>query len=451
MRMLRQVLTLLMLAALAACTSVPEPDTRYNQVRPLEFDGELLLPGGELVEDKYLRDFFKKADYVLLGESHTNMTDHLSQAAILEKMAKRRLKPVLAMEFVDVDSQPTLDRFNRGEISVDQLAETLNWDRTVGYSFELYRPIFETAQNYKIPVYALNIPRRVVREARLNGLDKIPEKDKKYLPGLLIPASDEQRAYLLKFFEEHMDATQGGALSGKDAAAAMPGRGSAASMPQSMRGPAAAPGPDDQARQAARAKSIDGFITAQAVWDSAMAERAVRIHQASKRPVVIIVGQGHVEYGWGIAMRLKSYEPGAQVLTVLPWRAPMESVFMQKQRSPLLDSVLPPVFPPPDLADAYYYSPLSPLGLAPQGLVVGLNPNARRQQLMVLSVFPESAAGKAGFQAGDIILQVDRRGVSSSEEFFSILARAAAYGTGHSITLQRGAEKLSLTLPAWTH
>lgn len=436
---------LLLLAALTllipACARNPEPDMRYADIRPLEFGGELIMPGGEVLEDRYFQTFFKNADYVLLGESHTNMTDHMSQAAILEKMAKYRLKPVLGMEFVNVDQQHVLDRFNRGELSVDELAEALNWDRGVGFSFELYRPIFEVAARHAIPVYALNIPRQAVREARLNGLDKVEAQNKKYLPDHFIPASPAQSEHLRKFFAQHIDGASG--------AGAMPPGSDGETSPKPVMPRTAQNAPDDPAKAAERAKSIEGFITAQAVWDSVMAEHAVRAHRANKRPVVIIAGQGHVEYGWGIAMRLAAYDEGSKIVKVLPWREPLEGVLMQIHQTPLLDSELPQVFPTPDLADIYYYSPLMPVGKIPQGLIAGQNPASKQPQLMVLSVIPESVAEKAGFLAGDIILSVDRRKVESGSDFYSILAQAAAYQRGAAVVTLRGQEKMNMTMPAW--
>lgn len=432
--MTKKYLLLLMFALaliLPGCTKTLQTDSSYTQIRPMEFDGELVMPGGELLEDKYFQSFFKKAGYVLIGESHTNMTDHMSQAAIIKKMAQRRLKPVIGLEMADVDSQPALNRFNSGEITVDQLEEALNWPRSVGYSFELYRPIFEVAAEYKIPVYALNLPRHVVRQARLDGLDKIEAKNKKYLPEKFIPVTQPQRERLTKFFQMHP-----GLAGAKD------GSGTMQIMPGASGGPAQLSPAERQERE----KMLEGFMTAQALWDSAMAERAAQIHGATRRPVVIIAGQGHVEYGWGIAHRLAAHDDSAVIIKVMPWRAPLESVFMRQQRSPLLDGELPSVFPTPDMADIYYYSPLVTIGKAPQGLITGQNPGSMRQQIMILGVVPGSAAEKAGFLAGDIIMSIERRSVSSGEGFYSVLAQCAAYEKNPVIVVRRGAEKVSLEL-----
>lgn len=443
--------------ALSACATVNKHDLSYTDVRPMEFGGSLLLPGGELQDEQDFQLFFRRADYVLIGEAHTNMADHVSQALILEKMIKKRLKPVIGLEMVDVDNQHVLDRFNNGELSVEQLEKALNWERTVGYSFELYRPIFEVAAQYKIPAYALNIPRQIVREARLKGLDKVADRDRKYLPADLIPVSEAQRAYLLGFFSQHIDQAEPGMFPpiqsrNSDAAAApsVPPRNIRPEDKSMLEHDAQVRPvltPEEDARALERRKAIDGFLTAQAIWDSAMAERAASIHKTSKRPVVIIAGQGHVEYSWGIAHRLAVYDQGAKIVTVMPWRAPMETVFMLKQNSPLQDSALPTVFPPADLADIYYYSPLSPLGKAPQGMITGHNSKLHRPQLVVLGVVPDSPAAKAGIMTGDIILQVERREIESSEDFYSLLAQFAAYDTTPTLTLKRGEEKLSIVLP----
>lgn len=433
---------------LSSCAAAKESTMYQAPIRPLEFGGELILPGGECLEDKDFQIFFKRSDYVLIGETHTNMTDHMSQAVILEKMAINRLKPIIALEMVNVDRQNVLDRFNRRQLGVNELEKALDWPRSVGYSFELYRPIFEVAEKYDIPAFALNIPRRVVRAVRLNGLEGVAPEDKKYLPSKFIPMSEPQRTRLGELFMSHM----GRSPAAKSLGAQVAAQGNLDPMAELMRQrPEPAPGAENANGIAAagQSKMLEGFINAQALWDSVMAERAAYLHDAYKRPVVLIVGQGHVEYGWGIALRLAGYDANSRITSVLPWRQAMEYAVMQAQSSPLLDDELPAVFPTPNEADIYYYSPQAPIGHAPQGLVTGQNPAAKKPQLMLLAVEPKSAAAKAGLLAGDIILQLDRREVISGGEFYSIMAQGAAYGREHQVLVKRGDKVLGLTLPAW--
>ncbi len=484
------------LLLLTACADATQPAPDYATVRPLEFGGQLMLPGGEMLNGRDFIYFFQKADYILLGESHTNMTDHMSQAAILEKLAKQRLRPVLALEMLDVEAQPVLDRFNAGGMSLDELEQALEWQKNVGYAFDLYRPVLETAVRCKIPLYALNIPRRVVRDARLKGLEGVAEADRKYIPAAYMPASEAQQIKLRQFFRQHM--AQAGQMPVAPAAqpadhkqiesnasaterveskAAESKIVPAKSVPAKAVPPAAkngtarqvatarkrlppeqtSPAPKNGAPQAASSNNdvrhleqqqiINGFVRAQSLWDSAMATRAMELHKALQRPVVIIAGTGHVEYGWGIALRLRAQEPEARVICVMPWRAPMETVFAANETSPLLaPEQHTDAIPTPDLGDAYYYSSAAPIGKSGLGMVTWAAPSDKGAAVAVLAVDADSAAQKAGILPGDIILKIGGRTVADNAEFYYLLAQLEAYQSQVKMLLLRGQEQKEIIL-----
>jgi uncharacterized iron-regulated protein len=51
--------------------------------------------------------------------------------------------------------------------------------------------------------------------------------------------------------------------------------------------------------------SFDRFFTAQVLWDETMAEKIAQFHQANPDyQVVVLVGQGHVVYDYGIPSRV---------------------------------------------------------------------------------------------------------------------------------------------------
>ncbi|MDR2051202.1 MAG: ChaN family lipoprotein [Deltaproteobacteria bacterium] len=405
---------LLPVLLLSACAAAAPPAEDYLSVRPLEFGGRLILPGGDLLEENSFQSFFRNADYILIGETHDNLMDHASQAAILEKLARNRLRPVVGLEALDVDSQPELDRFNAGDFSKnpDALETALAWSKNGGNSFDWYRPLLELAARENIPLYALNLPRRVVRTARLRGFTEVEEEDRKYLPRNFMPAPWEQQIKLREFFRRHLE----------------------------ISGPT---GDSPEERQ----KALDGYILAQALWDSAMAERAGRIHAETGRPVVIIAGSGHVEYGWGIALRLRAREPGARIISILPWRSPLEKL-------PLSDEwkITPErggqdsfEFPPPQMSDAYYYSPPEPVGKG-YGMVTWSGPEGARARLVVLEVEAGGKAEKAGLKAGDVILGLAGRKMESNADLYNLLAQFAAYSTPARITVRRFFQKLDITL-----
>jgi uncharacterized iron-regulated protein len=405
---------LLPVLLLSACTAAAPRAEDYLSVRPLEFGGRLILPGGDLLEENAFSSFFRNADYILLGESHDNLTDHASQAAILEKLVRNRLRPVVGLEALDVDSQPELDRFNAGNFSgnPDALETALAWSKNGGNSFDWYRPVLELAAKENIPLYALNIPRRVVHTARLRGFTEVEEGDRKYLPRNFMPASWEQQIKLREFFRRHPDIAE-------------PAKNS----------------PEE------RQKALDGYILAQALWDSAMAERARSIRAETGRTVVIIAGSGHVEYGWGIALRLRAGEPEARIISILPWRSPPEKLLLEGERQNLLEEGEKEdfKFPPPQMSDAYYYSPPEPLGKG-YGMLTWNRPEGGETRLVVLKVEAGGAAERAGLKAGDVILRLAGRKIKNNTELYPLLSQFAAYSTPAKITVRRFFQKLDLLL-----
>ena len=220
------------------------------------------------------------AGYVLVGEGHPVACDHLAQARVIALMAQAGSPPAIGLEMVGLDFQPVLDRFNQGEIALDDLAAALEWERAWGYPFAVYRPIFEAAKAGKLPVFALNAPQGVARKVGRVGLKGLTPRERQGLPATIIPAPKVQEQDLREVFDLHPS----GASEGQ------------------------------------RAKAWQRFVTVQSFWDTVMASRAVQARRQTGRPVVIIAGGGHVENGWGIASRLAVLDPDAPRLLVMPWR-----------------------------------------------------------------------------------------------------------------------------------
>ncbi|MCL1916638.1 MAG: ChaN family lipoprotein [Desulfovibrionaceae bacterium] len=384
----------------ASCASLRDAPP---ELRPLEFGGALLQPDGTPAGDEVVEALFRQADYVLIGERHDQTGDHAAQAVVLDRLAQMGLKPTLGMEMLDLETQPELDKFNAGELGAPGLPRSLNWPSRVGLPFELYRTLFEVAARESIPVYALNPPRRVVRTARLNGLAGVPPEDRRYLPERFMLASPEQQTELRRFFNAH------------------PG-------PRSM---------DEEHSEIAQPlteERIQGFILAQSLWDSVMAEQGLRRRRERPGPLVILAGIGHVERGWGIALRLRALDPHARIVNILPWRA---SGIAQEESNPDgrgQDAQ--------DEGFLYYYSPF-PAPASGRGFLTAM----RDGQLEVLAVEPGSPADQAGLRSGDLILRLGLQAISSQENFYYLLARGAAFTAPVELIVRRDGQNLPLTLP----
>jgi hypothetical protein len=124
-------------------------------------------------------------------------------------------------------------------------------------------------------------------------------------------------------------------------------------------------------------KELDRFMIVQSAWDSKMAESAAEARNKYEKPVAVLAGGGHVEYGWGIAYRLLVLDPGAATLQVMPWRG--DGRWIPRPRT------------------CFYYCPET------HASRLGFTLEARDKSALVVEVQPGSAAAKAGFAAGDIL------------------------------------------------
>ncbi|SKA64698.1 ChaN family lipoprotein [Desulfobaculum bizertense] len=378
----------LVAAALGACAPhrpVSGPVPEVPSVAP----GTFLSAQGDVFPLDRLAAFAGQADYVLLGEGHASACDHLAQARMLEALCRAaceagRPVPALGLEMVSVDHQPVLDRFNSGEIGADGLAKALDWKKVWGYGYELYRPVFEVAEAQNMPLVALNVPRRVTRTVGREGTDALTKADRVFLPKKILPPSREQQEFLQEQFALHQKMMKG--------------------APERMQA------------------SVSRFQTVQSIWDTAMAENAMKARHSFVRPIAIIVGSGHVEYGWGIEHRLATLDPEAQVYSIAPWRGG--------------DA------PEPDLADAFFYCPPR------QTLKLGLVVEMKSCGAQVVSIAAGSRAEKAGLKEGDCIVRAQGMPVEALWTLHKAAVRAnredkgrlrfdvLREGTSHHLTIQ---------------
>ncbi len=122
------------------------------------------------------------AGVVYLGEYHTLQQHHDLQARILTDLAQRGRPLVLGMEQLESFQQPIIDRFNRSELSFDQLAEAIQWSRRWS-GYKQYRPIVEAARKFKVPLLGLNARAETIRQvARGGGIGGLDAKTRGELP-----------------------------------------------------------------------------------------------------------------------------------------------------------------------------------------------------------------------------------------------------------------------------
>lgn len=402
------------------------------------------------------------ADYLLLGEEHPNPCDHQAQAAVIRRLAAVGVLPAIGLEMVPADYQGVLDAFNAGTLPLAELPSRLDWKTTWGFDFELYAPIFQAAQEYKLPVYALNAPKGLARKVGRQGLDALTPAERASLPGAILPPAPAQVEELRELFAQHGAMRK--AAPQENAKPESPPKATAAPQAQTAPGDIAAPqavrdavpqakaSPGDAAAPptaknvaAPRAKAkasakpaapnaapardpFDNFVTVQSLWDTQMAARALYARAVSGRPVAVIAGAGHVANGWGIARRLAVLDPSAKVVLVMPWRGGEA----------------------PDAEAAPYFFACPAAQKSRLGMTLTQDqpaPGKPAALPLVTAVAPGSPAAKAGLLPGDAVVAAGGHPADTLSVLHKAAIEAVKDGKALSLTVSRAGETLAIDIP----
>lgn len=334
--------------------------------------GEFISKEGERLTLLEITDLARDADYILMGEGHKNACDHKMQQAVLASLSQLETPPAIGLEMVAVDMQPILEDFAKGQVEVSALEEELQWSTRWGYPFSLFQGLFETAQRSSLPVAGLNVPSRVTKKITKEGVQSLSEEEQAFLPSQIVPPDAAQVEFLDEIYAQH------------------------------------------PSLQSDNATQRERFYLVQSIWDSKMAEEAVKLRKRFDWPVMIVAGSGHVENGWGIAKRIKVFDPDARVLQLMPYRG---GPFDGKR------------------GDAFFYCPDSYKSRMGALLVA-----TGRGGLLVQSVSRDSRAAKAGLRPGDVLTEA--AGISLDHLFSLHMAGSKVHKANEELVfvVRRGGE-----------
>ena len=207
---------------------------------------------------------------VYLGESHDNPDHHMDQARVLDAMLTEGARPALAFEMLAQDQQPAVDLAMRDGADPAAVGKRLGWVDRGWPDFEMYRPLFDQARRYGLPVVAIDLDQRTARRIAKEGLGALPADERSRLVSRLAPEADRERGIARDIEAAHCGLLPAGA--------------------------------------------VPGMVDA---WHARNVTMARRILQALERApqVVVIVGRGHQAPG-GLADQVGALRPGARQLIV---------------------------------------------------------------------------------------------------------------------------------------
>jgi len=375
----------------ALSLEIGDPDRR-NKKAPLVLDAITDTRTGELLSPSQLAKRLADTRLVLVGETHTDINFHRAQLRVIQELHKAGRDVVVGLEMFPYTKQEHLDYWSAGHYTEEGFLELSEWYDTWGTQWGYYREIFHYARDAGLPMYALNTPREVVAAVRKKGFDELTEDEKALMPPS-VDTDDEEHYLLFKaFFEEEEDEFH-------------------ASMTE---------------------EQWQGMFNAQCTWDATFGNNALRVlgtHPDPNAVLVVLVGTGHVAYDLGIQRQVSNWAE-IPISTIVPM--PVQEWDEDEPIGEIQASYADYLWGLPRETD-----PIFPT------LGVSTRSTGDEGRRTVIYVAEDSVGEAAGFQLGDLLLDVDGIEVHDQATFAKILADKR-WGDTAVVKVKRGDEEVTL-------
>jgi uncharacterized iron-regulated protein len=230
------------------------------------------LKKGEPVSFDRLIEALGDHAVIFVGEVHDNPEHHLLETQLLQALMGRFGPLTVGMEFLERQQQSSVDAYVQGNLTEEEFRKDVDWKKTWGYDYRLYRPLFLGARNGSARVLALNAPRNVVQKVARTGLSSLSADERDQIAGKIELDNPSHRAMVREVYE--MDVHK-------------------------------------------NLQRFEYFYEAQCVWEDTMAETIARHLAENGQQVVVFSGRGHIVYGFGIPDRVARRSNAHPVTVVL--------------------------------------------------------------------------------------------------------------------------------------
>ncbi len=326
------------------------------------------LSDGDKISFRQLLDDLRESRVIYIGESHDQMEHHQIQRRMISGLAKQGREVVIAMEMFQKSQQPLLDLWSQGHLTEEEFLRLVQWETTWGMDYQLYKGILDEAKERRLNILGLNVPRELVRMIAQKGVEGLSEEERKRLPDLDL-TDQHHRIYIEGIYKSH---------------------------------------------EAGLAKDFEKFYQAQVLWDEGMAQHLSEFLSSPKgvgKIVVVLTGNGHILYHFGIPKRLYRRNP-----------FPYKTIILKEWKKGIEDApeIIPGSLP---LGDYLWIThPSSPQRERPKIGIV-LREEKEPDGVWIERVLPKSPAENAGFASGDKILSVDGKEIKRLRDLHDAVTR----------------------------
>ncbi|MCP4264481.1 MAG: PDZ domain-containing protein [Candidatus Brocadiaceae bacterium] len=351
-------------------TNIVEIDRLRNFPAEINAGDIIHIATGEKITFAQLANSFDGARIIYVGEVHSNRESHELEFQVLKEFFKRNGNNIaVGLEMFKKPHQDILDKWTGGEISEKELLYSTDWDYEWGYNYNHYKDIMDFARNNKIPLIALNVTKEFGKKVRKLGIEGLNDEERKSLPEI-----DTTDVYHRKYLNRILKSHGHGNMDMSDI--------------------------------------FEKFYQVQCIWEDVMADSISKFLSSPEgegKNLVVFLGGGHIIYHFGVPKRVyrSNYLPYITIET-----------YEMRTLEPDSDHPLFASDIPLQPADYVKVVPLSKpeetkvvLGVMIRNLQDEKqdegNEKEHKYKVVIDSVREDSPAGKAGLQAGDIILSMD--------------------------------------------
>ena len=253
---------------LGSCAGTSDKVVTPETVKSLQPDTIVSAESGKEVSFDQMMQDLNRHQVIFVGEKHTSVSHHSIQLRIIQSAFRNNRDLIVGMEMFDRSYQEVLDLWTAGVLDEEEFLRKTHWYANWRYDFSLYRDILLFIKQNKIKLVGLNIPTYIPGRIREGGVESLSISDKRYLPKEIDINNSAHRNYVKTIFDQHNFSSQ---------------------------------------------VKFEDFYMAQCVWDEVMAESIAT--DLGNRKVVALVGNGHIQYKYGVPNRTFR-RTGAQFRTV---------------------------------------------------------------------------------------------------------------------------------------